>query len=185
MSFHTQLKSIDCHSNLLTNLQFSNWLEHLHAYDNKLKTLFIPWFSDLKFLWLARNELSSIYLMDCPEMIGLDVEDNLLTDLDITENPKLLSLSCAKNPQLNKVCIDLSHIDIVEQFWKTKNPNVTTWSTDCDVVTVAETDALAETATKTLKKILTLQGQEIPESLAIQGVFLYQYSDNSVVRMVK
>ncbi len=85
----------------------------------------------INFLDLYNNNFSQIYLGNFPELEQLRIQFNNLNELDVSQNPKLKSLSTGGNPKLN--CIKISE----EQLDKINSGELPGWE-------VGNTDLLLE-----------------------------------------
>ena len=89
ISNNSVLKSLHCSENQLTTingLQTSS-VETLDCYQNDLVQLSLP--SSLKELSASENLLTSLNVTTCPNLISLNCNDNKLSTLDASQNPSL------------------------------------------------------------------------------------------------
>jgi Leucine-rich repeat (LRR) protein len=94
------LKRIEVDCLNLTGLEIENCprLEHLSAYNNKIKSLDLKGLSNLKELKISDNQLSNlINLKDCGKLESLDLRNNKLSQLDLDNKSKLTDLDCSHN----------------------------------------------------------------------------------------
>ena len=80
----------------------------IHTYSifiigNQISTAPLPSNSDLYELTLSNNYIQEIDVSVCPNLQKLFLDGNLLTTLDVSNNPSLLDISVANNPNLTYI----------------------------------------------------------------------------------
>ncbi len=95
----TNVKTLDCSSNMLTTLDLSNnvLLEHLNCKINQLTSIDVSYHSGLKALECAENELTTLDLTNNINLKILGCIDNQLTSINTTNNALLESILCNSN----------------------------------------------------------------------------------------
>lgn len=103
----TNLQTLQCSSNLLTNLNLTglNNLKSLHCSNNQLSTLNISSITNLQFISCYSNLLPSLDVSGLTNLKNLYCSSNQLTTLDLRGITSLQSLSCGNNLILS---IDIS-----------------------------------------------------------------------------
>ena len=114
IEYFTGLKKLNCGNNILTSVDFSKnkKLETLYIFNNKLNTLDLSKNVNLNWVDANQNTLTSIYI-GSQKLAKLEVDDNQLTSLNVSNFPKLdflsvndndlKSLNLTKNPLLTEV----------------------------------------------------------------------------------
>lgn len=95
----TSLKSLDCSSNRLTelNVKFLNDLTTLNCSSNQLTILYADYNSALKTLNCSNNLLNDLYINNSSELVSLQCSNNNLLKLELSIHPKLTILHCSNN----------------------------------------------------------------------------------------
>ncbi len=98
LSKNTTLEELYCEDNQLTTLNLSNnpSLKRLFCGGNQLTSLDVTSNANLNVLRCGINQLTTLYLRN-REMVYLDVNNNKLTSLDVSNNIKLVTFECASN----------------------------------------------------------------------------------------
>ncbi|MCZ4318493.1 T9SS type A sorting domain-containing protein [Aequorivita viscosa] len=91
---------LDCHVNLLTQLDISENIEllYLDVSVNSLSTLDLTNNLQLIDLDCSDNQFTSLDISNNSSLTDLYCERNMLTSLNISQNPSLINLSCGQNP---------------------------------------------------------------------------------------
>ena len=102
VSNHTALTNLGCSSNQLTELDVSNntALTSLSCGYNNLSTLDVSNNTALASLSCGSNQLSSLDVSNNTALKWLHCDTNQLTELDVSKNTKLTSLGCYENQLL-------------------------------------------------------------------------------------
>lgn len=184
------LMFLECYDNQLTSLDLSQntLLQSLSCSNNKLVTLDLSHNTALTYILCYYNQLTNLDLSHNTALTTLYCSDNKFTSLDVSQNSALTKLFCRASiltdPTISLICINLAQKKAIE----TNNiscikDSTTTLSTTCTVG--LESDTLRANNIKTLIRILTPLGQEATETNATKGLFLYQYSDGSIRKIIK
>lgn len=107
----TNLVSLNCQGNKLTNLNISNLLllEHLECSYNQLENLTFG-ANILKDLQCYNNKLTSLYLNNLILLESLNCNNNALNQLDVQQNRKLINLNCNTNKISNLNLMGLTNL---------------------------------------------------------------------------
>ena len=99
IEFFTKLKSLDCYSNRLTELDMSKNTEltRLDCRSNQLTELDVTSCTALTELSCDSNQLTELDVSKNTDLTRLGCFFNQLTELDVTKNTDLTSLSCGSN----------------------------------------------------------------------------------------
>jgi hypothetical protein len=185
VSKNLALIQLDCYSNVLTTLKTNKSLKYLYCYANILTTLDISNSISLYSLDCSFNKLVNLDLSKNIELSSASLNNNLLVSLDVSKILGLDNLYCKNNPNLAVICVDKTHtsttrLSKTDDWFKDFNA---TWSADC--VTGIEDNILSTNKTKQLLRIVNPLGQEMRPEQALEGVFIYQYSDGSTRKIAK
>ena len=125
----SNLTAASCQENQLASLNLSGCtsLSTLHLHENQLTNIdFITANNPIKVLWVSNNPLNTLNLSSLTSLNRIVIEDNdILTDIDLSQNTALVDLICTKNNQLTTINLanttneNFSKINIAE------NPNLT------------------------------------------------------------
>jgi hypothetical protein len=109
IEYFTNLKSLRCENNLLTELDVSmlSDLRTLGVYNNSLTDLNIAGLSSLRDLYASGNSLSSIDFTGLTNLNVVQIDNNQLAILDFNDTPNIYSIDCFNN-QLTT--LDVSNI---------------------------------------------------------------------------
>ena len=141
VEYFTELKSLYCSSNKLTDLDITKnlYLKELYCHENQLTALNVSNNTALTRLYCSKNQLTDLDVSknialegincDGNQLTALNVSNNTalqrlscnenqLTDLDVTKNLALKSLGCSKN-QLTD--LDVSKNIALEELYCSKN----------------------------------------------------------------
>jgi hypothetical protein len=134
------------------------------------------------------NQLDTLDVRTNLKLISLLCNDNLLISLDVSKNTSLTTLDCTNNTGLPKVCISTSQLALKNSTpanWS--KPSTATWSTsDCADTMVEIDEPINNNAPTILLHIYNLLGQEVGVNDIMTGViYIYQYSDGSVKKIVR
>lgn len=108
LSNNTLLTKLDCHNNVLTELnvkEFKN-LEYLSCFSNNLKELNVTFNTKLTTLYCHDNQITEINLTNNKELRELVCGNNNIEDINLTNNIALSTLNISHN-KLSE--IDLTH----------------------------------------------------------------------------
>lgn len=202
LSSNTKITSLYLSVNQFTNLDISKLTKLVYFWINSNSILSLDLSNNisLKQLNCSYNNLSSLDtknnmnlgVVDCnnnkftsldlgASIYSLNCSSNNLTDfLDLTKTGVFI-LDCTSNPNLKSICLPNLGPNTTTSYMKDAIAN---WSTSCGTITSIE-DGHIELTPKTLVKILTPLGQEIQPERAIDGLFIYQYSDGSTRKIAK
>ena len=99
IEYFTELTSLSCSGNKLTNLDISNntKLTELRCFNNQLTDLDVSNNTNLTSLSCESNQLTDLDVSNNANLISLSCENNQLTDLDVRNNTNLTSLFCQSN----------------------------------------------------------------------------------------
>jgi len=111
-----KITDLRCAGNFIENLDlFANTqLEYLGLYKNELTSINISTCTELEYLELSYNNLTNIDISACTKLECLCISYNYLTNLDLSTNTKLVSISCTDNKLTNldiSPCIQLNTLD--------------------------------------------------------------------------
>lgn len=184
IDFFTSLDTLHCANNKLTSLDVSKnrKLTILDCYNNQLTKLDVGENRLLKYLDCSTNLITSLDLSKNMQLEGLTCFLNSLTNLDLTTNTNLIRVWCMGNFNLQEVCLN-SILDGKTTGFNWQKEQKTVWNFNCSITGI-ENEPLIPTR-KEIIKIFTLSGQEIKSEQAIDGVFIYQYSDGSRKKIAK
>lgn len=115
IQYFTELISLDCQGNLLTELDLSacTKLRSLYCQDNQLTELNVSGCSALFSLDCYHNRLVSLQLSRCLTLTLLSCQNNQLTELDLGDHSELMSLTCDNNQLINlnlEGCVTLASL---------------------------------------------------------------------------
>lgn len=99
LSNWSDLESLDCHNNNLTDLELTGCtgLTGMSCGGNNLASLNVQDCSNLTILQCSGNKLASLDISMCPDLTDLDCESNNLGSLDLSNCPNLTDLFCQNN----------------------------------------------------------------------------------------
>jgi hypothetical protein len=195
---NTVLTNLLCLNNKLTVLDLSQNpdLTYLWCNQNQIQTLDVSNNVPLIFFECQNNQLTTLDVRKNLALAHLACDSNYLGELNVRKNINLVSttpeykiygitisdgfpgLSCANNP-LTQICINTSQMSNTHSWYKSASA---IWSTAC--VTGIE-DELLQLSNKKLVRVLTPLGQEINTEQAVEGFYIYQYSDGSTKKIAK
>ena len=101
-SSNAKLKTLDCSSNALTSLSVTgnSVLEDLDCSNNSLRSLSVANDSKLETLVCSDNKLTSLTITGCSNLGSIQCDGNQFTSLPFTNMPSLYELKCSNNPKL-------------------------------------------------------------------------------------
>lgn len=175
ISAFTNLTYLNCSNNFLDSLDVNQLkkLDSLNCSNNILVYLNVGNTS------LVQQRLEETQGIPNVLLVWLNVSNNLLAKLDVSNYSALKILIVDSNPNLNTICINSLQ---TTNSWKKDAKAV--YSTTCGTITGIE-DGLNQSTLKTLTKILNPIGQEIQPEQATDGLFIYQFSDGSVKKVMR
>ena len=99
ISYFTNLNSLSCYSNQLTQLDVSKnvALQYLNCYNNQLTQLDVSRNTNLTNLYCGSNQLTQLDVSRNTNLTDLSCVGNQLTQLDVSNNTHLIDLSCYDN----------------------------------------------------------------------------------------
>lgn len=99
ISSFTNLKNLDCHSNLITSIDLSGLpnITRINCSQNLLTSLNVSSLSNLSFLFCNQNQLGSLNVSGLSNLIFLSCEDNDLATINLTGATGLTALLCSNN----------------------------------------------------------------------------------------
>jgi hypothetical protein len=111
LSSNTALTYLDCSDNLLTDLDvsFNVDLTYLDCSTNQLTILDVTNNVNLVGLECYTNPISTINTNTNSLLEALDCSDTQISSLDLRDNLLLSLVVCDANPNLNSICIDITH----------------------------------------------------------------------------
>lgn len=158
LSEFTVLTELYLARNLLSTetltLPSNNLLEILDISGNENITSFdMTQYPNLRYFWAGSNELETLDPSQCTSLEFLSCHDNLLSELDLSANPKVYSLECGSQKNEINLALTLTESQKAkwDESWATRNTNVT--------VNVTDTPAVA---------LVTIENPEL--AVALQGV---------------
>jgi hypothetical protein len=183
VSQNTSLKTLDCSQNQIATLNISGAvnLNFLQCSFNQLSTLDVSQNRELVTIYCYKNQITSMDLRNNFSLDTLWNYDNQLTSLDVTNNNNLDLLVCKDNPPLKQICINKAQISDTSIWVKDAKAK---WNATCDVVTELD-DTQIQTTSKTLERIYTPLGKAVLPENAVNGMFIYQYSDGTTRKVMK
>lgn len=109
IEYFTELLSVNCSGNKLTELDVSNSpnLDFLYCDNNMLDSLDISNCFELVYLHCYNNCLESLDVSNRPELERVWCTDNNLVSLNVSNNPSLQSINCTSN---NLASLDVSSV---------------------------------------------------------------------------
>lgn len=190
VSSNTDLVTLNCNDNLLTTLNVSAnpVLTILNCYNNQLTVFDISADTLLTDLDCSYNLLDTLDVRNNIHLSSLLCTDNQLTALDVSKNSALTLLDCTNNTAIALVCVNPTQLGLTSSdaaSWS--KPGTAAWSTaNCADSIVGIEELTDTTQPKTILHIYNLLGQEVDSSATSTGIiFIYQYSDGSVAKIVK
>jgi hypothetical protein len=184
LSMNTVLTYLDCSQNSLPSVDVSSntALTTLYCRNAKMKTIDVGSNVSLMFLDCSFNQLVSVGLSTNASLLSLVCNSNQLTSLDVSANSSLAILSCYSNPSLAQICISTDQLADTT-VWNTLKDATTQWNASC--VPTGLDDNFLEPASKKLVGVYTPLGQAIRKEDALNGLYIYQYSDGSTRKVMK
>ncbi len=182
VSKNSKLVDLSCvGSNLTTlNLDFHPDLVALTCSSNQISSLNLRLCYSLQYIQCSNNKLTSLDLSQNQSLTGLVCFGNLLTSLDVSKNKSFTYLNCIGN-ELPYVCINEDQIIYTSDWIKNSE---TEWNSNCDLTTNI-VDKRFQHTPKTLTRIFTPLGQELQPNQVSEGLYIYQYSDGSIDKVMK
>jgi len=115
VEYFTNLKTLNCENNLLTNLDVSNLgqLVGLRCNNNQISNLYFGNIITISSLYCYNNSISNLNIDNLVNLVSLDCHSNLLSNLNLTNLVALQSLSCQDNLLTS---VDLSTLTNLIEF---------------------------------------------------------------------
>lgn len=186
LSMNSNLIYLFCNNNKLNYINVANnpKLLQLQCKDNQLKTLNTGGNLVLETLDCQYNILDSLNVTNNTKLTHFYCNDNYLKTLSVVTNSVLKYFNTTNNQSLAEICINAIQATQVNNNGWLKNDGVE-WSTTCGIITHVEDDISHANKTKQLLRIVNPLGQEMRPEQAVEGVFIYQYSDGSTRKIAK
>lgn len=185
LSKNTQLIYLNCLGNKMTSLDVSKnkKLAALECNFNSLTVLDVSNNTELTWLGCTDNQLPKLDLTKNILLDGAACYNNLLTTLDISSNKLMTQLYCFGNPKLSQICINSDQATLVSNTQKWMKDASAIWNSSCGVITSLDYEK-SETLGKVLLKVITPLGQEINPKNCQGGIYIYQYTDGSSIKVM-
>lgn len=181
VSSNMVLNYLDCSDNKIAQLKLNKSIETLFCGNNKLTELNVSNNVALHTLLCSENKLSTLDLSNNLNLTKLACNSNALNTLDLSRNIKLNVVSCFFNPDLRVICINPMQANMATKWLK---DDIAFFSTSCSISTDTEEET-TEKNNKIILRVLTMMGQEIAPEQAVNGVYIYQYTDGSTQKIAK
>lgn len=190
VSSNTNLATLLCNDNMLTTLNVSAnpALTTLHCSNNQLTVFDISADVLLANLECNYNLLDTLDVRTNVQLTSLYCTDNQLTALDVSKNTSLTLLDCTNNTSMGLICVNTTQLGLTSSnaaSWS--KPGTAAWSTTNCADSIVGIEELSNSdAPKTIIHIYNLLGQEVDiNSVTIGVIYIYQYSDGGVAKIVK
>lgn len=190
VSSNVNLVTLLCNDNLLSTLNVSAnpALATLHCTNNQLTVFDISADIALTNLECSYNLLDTLDVRSNVNLTSLLCTDNQLTALDVSKSASLTLLDCTNNTSMGLICVNTTQLGLTSSnaaSWS--KPGTAAWSTtNCADTFVGIEDLTVSDAPKTIIHIYNLLGQEVDiNSVTIGVIYIYQYSDGSVKKIVR
>lgn len=130
----TNLSFLDCYNNDITSIDVTGCtaLETLRMQDNQLTNVdFLTASNPIQFLSVGRNPLTTfnVSMHDSLKIVWLE-DNDLLTEIDFSQNTALVSLRCYRNDLLESVNLANTNNENFSFIGLTENPNLTCLQVD-------------------------------------------------------
>ncbi len=183
---NTELTTLECSFNQITQLKLNNntKLTSLNCSMNQLTELNISNNTLLTGLSCNNNYLIELNVRYNLLLNYIHCQNNLIETLDVSMDTVLTYLNSEGNPLLSQICINKKQFEKLGDTRSWRKDDTAQWNTTCGVVTGIKEETMPSTA-KTLVRIVNSLGQFIEPDQAINGVFIYQYSDGSTSKIAK
>ena len=183
IEFFTNLRTLHCNSNKLTDLDLSKntKLGTLSCYRNQLTELDVSQNTELTYLNCSYNNITELNLENNQELNELQCEFTKLTSLDLRNNTKLTTLLCSYSTSLEQILYgtntNLSTIDCSGN--KLLDLNIADFQ-ELEVLRISGCDLLSldVSQNKELKKLVCLKNQLT--SLDVSQNTALEYLDCSI-----
>ena len=127
------IKRLDLSSNKITNIILSESLKDIDLYDNKISNIDLP--VGIQYANLSYNKISNIDVRNKSNLVSLDLLDNYLEDIDVSNNHKLEAvkfhlknskdtIDFSNNPKLREVEIDAKAGAKIKSLDFSNNPDL-------------------------------------------------------------
>ena len=175
------LNELDCHNNLLTNLDLSGAtaLTHLSCNDNQLTSFDLSQNTALETLLCWNNQLTSLDGSNHFPLETLACYNNQLSSLDISYM-NYMDMYFLANNNPNLLCIDVDDVAFPIANWTVSNGNIDAqhyFSTNCS----GSTSIQEHTTNKELLKVTDLLGRKTKQTN--QPLF-YIYDNGTVEKRI-
>ena len=129
------IKRLDLSSNKITNIILSESLKDIDLYDNKISHIDLP--VGIQYANLSYNKISNIDVRNKSNLVSLDLLDNYLEDIDVSNNHKLEAvkfhlknskdtIDFSNNPKLREVEIHSENKGKIKSLDFSNNPDLYT-----------------------------------------------------------
>ena len=127
------IKRLDLSSNKITNIILSESLKDIDLYDNKISHIDLP--VGIQYANLSYNKISNIDVRNKSNLVSLDLLDNYLEDIDVSNNHKLEAvkfhlknskdtIDFSNNPKLREVEIRSENKAKIKSLDFSNNPDL-------------------------------------------------------------